>query len=175
MRKSPGAISAWREMEIKYKDEVLFGQETHDEEGAYLVQAKYDFRSVSHMGSMEKIKEHWESMLGADPSTRHLQYLTTFVMDLAKSTELVYAQNLEMKDMLKEILKNGKSEGGTGSVSARSKPTLKGSVVAKELRKLAECMILEQPMALRGKGLLSAVCCSNLLWPELTFEQKVRE
>ena len=125
MRKSPGAISAWREMELKYKDEVLFGQETHDEEGAYLVDAKYAFRTVSHMGSVEKIEEHWKSMLGALPNTRHLQYVTTFVTDLTKYTELLYAQNLEIKDMLKEILKNGKSEGGTGSVSARSKLTLK--------------------------------------------------
>lgn len=175
MRQSPGAISSWREMELKYKDEVLFGRETHDEQGEYLLDAKYDMRKVSHMGSMEKIEEHWESMMGALPNTRHLQYVTTFLMDLTKSTELVLAQNYEIKAMLKEFLKNGKTEGGKGSDRARSSLTLKGTVVAKELRKLGECMILEQPMALRGKGLLSAVCCSNLLWADLNYDQKVRE
>ena len=160
-------------MELKVKNEARFKEETHDAQGLRLVQAKEALRRVSHMGSLQDIEDHWECIMGAEQESRQSQFLGTLIMDVYRSLELVYAQNLEILEALNRTVRGVVPADARTSLSERS---LKGTLTAKEVRDKAQVLLLEQPFALRGgpkERLLDSVCASALLWPEMSVEEKV--
>jgi hypothetical protein len=97
---SPGVAAAYRAIELRVKSEARFKEETHDAQGLRLVQAKEALRRVSHMGSLQDIEDHWECIMGTEQETRQPQFFGTLLMDVHRSLELVYAQNLEIMEAL---------------------------------------------------------------------------
>ena len=168
----------YREVQLKLKSEADFAEANLSARGAYLLQAMQDLRRHSHLGSLNNMDQHWESILGAQPGTHHVQFLTTFVLDVQKSVESVYAQNLEIMDMLRTIGREGtKGEKGSDKVRASASDirSIKGTVILKEIRSSCEQLLLEQPLGLRegGKQFLKILCRSRLLWPDSSYEESV--
>jgi hypothetical protein len=170
---SPGVAAAYRAIELRIKSEARFKEETHDAQGLRLVQAKEALRRVSHMGSLQDIEDHWECIMGTEQETRQPQFFGTLLMDVHRSLELVYAQNLEILEALNRTARGVVPADARTSLSERS---LKGTLIAKEVRDIAQVLLLEQPFALRGgpkERLLDSVCASGLLWSEMSLEEKV--
>jgi len=178
LSKATGVRGMFREVKQKLHEEEEFSEGNLTTQGQYLLKAKKELRRVSHIGSSMSMDDFWEGMMKAEPGTHHVQYVATFVNDVQKSVELLYAQNMEILHLLKQSRDGISAENGslTARTAVRNERTLKGTTLAKEIRKFLEPMLLEQPLSLRGTGknMLSAMCQSRLLWPELSYEDKVR-
>ena len=163
--------SMCREVKLILGEEKALSQATLTAKGRFMLQAKENLRRHSHLASLNSMDEHWESILGAEPGTQHLQFLTHFVLDLRKSMESLYALNLEMMALLTQGQDGTKEVQGSAKVRAPTSVvrSIKGSAAAKDIRRLCEKMLLEQPLGLRegGKRLLQTICSSRLLWADL--------
>ncbi len=166
-----------REVKLLLGEEKALSQETLSEKGRFMLQAKENLRRHSHLASLNSMDEHWESILGAEQGTQHLQFLTLFVLDLHKSMQSLYALNLEMMALLTQDQDGTKEVQGSAKVRAPTSVirSIKGSAAAKDIRRLCEKMLLEQPLGLRegGKRLMQTICSSRLLWADLQCDEKV--
>ena len=177
LSKAPGVRGMFRDAKLKLQAEEDLTKATRDETGDFLLAAKVELRKYSHLGSNRSMDDHWEGMVKAEPGTHQIQYLATYVHDLHKAVEVMYAANLEML----YLLRHGRDGVSTENGSSSSKPavsndrSLKGTTIAKEIRQVVEAMILEQPFSLRGSGkhIISTICSSRLLWTECSHEEKV--
>ena len=167
----------FRDSKLKLKNEELLSESTLTEHGERLLAAKQEIRRVGHLGSSHNMDDFWEGMVNAEPGTHQIHYLAAYVHDMHKGLELLYARNLEILQLLRQGRDGISAETGGSS----SKPTvcndrsLKGTAIAKEIRNVLEPMLLEQPLSLRGTGkhILATICASRLLWPELSYKEKV--
>ena len=180
LNKRPGMRSMFREIHLKFKEEEKFAASSEhlNEKGKFMYQSKLDLRRHSHLGSLDGMKGHWDRMLSCEPGTEHVQYLASIVHDTQQHLELVYAQNLQMLSLLQQEKNGPKTSSESAKVQSTAGPvrSMKGTQVAKTIRKFAERLILEQPLTIResGRVLLKTISSSSILWPESSYAETVR-
>ena len=180
LNKRLGMRSMFREIHWKFKEEEKFAASSEhlNEKGKFMYQSKVDLRRHSHLGSLDGMKGHWDRMLSCEPGTEHVQYLASIVHDTQQHLEMVYAQNLQMLSLLQQEKNGPKTSSESAKVRSTAGPvrSMKGTQVAKTIRKFAERLILEQPLTIResGRVLLKTISSSSILWPDSSYAETVR-